>query len=401
MPRAGGEYVYIKEAYGSLLGFLSGWMSLTIGFSAAIALNAHLFAIHLQQLFNTVVPQVGTDSGSAGASLSRWLLDTRVIALAMVWSLTLIHALGAGAGGFVQRLLTVVKVGAIMLLVVAGAWLGEGQWDRVVGGDVPAVGATVPLNVSAVLVSFLFVTFAYSGFNAAGYIAGEMVDPQRSIPRATVWATLCVTGLYLALNAIYLYAAPMTLLAAEPIEPVARKTASAMFGDAAAWWITLLLCVSILGAASAMVWAGPRVYYAMARDGVFPAMFAGTTRAGAAPVRSILLQSVWISVLVLSGTFETLVIYAGFVLIVFTAVAVGAVPILRASRPNQPPPYRVKAYPLVPALFLLISLAVMGAALWTRPTESLLGVATVLAGVPFYFLWKRRYSQERAEDDRG
>lgn len=380
MPRAGGEYVYIREAYGPLLGFLSGWTSLTIGFSAAIAAIAHLFAIHLQQLFPAMVPPDGTD-----VSWPYYLSHSKSIGLVMVWALTLVHVAGVGAGGFVQRLLTIVKVGAIVLLVAGAVCFGQGHVDRLVTSDVAP-----SFTFSAALVSLLFVTFSYSGWNAAGYIAGEMIDPQRSILRATVWATACVTVLYLALNVMYLYAMPMTHLAADPIEPIAHKAAAAMFGQAAGRWITAMLCVSILGAASAMIWAGPRVYYSMALDGVFPAMFAGTTASAATPARSILLQSTWVSVLVLSGTVEELVLYAGFVILVFTALAVGAVPLLRIRRPHLPRAYRVRPYPIVPIAYLVISVAVMWAAIKVRPTESLWGIVTVLTGVPCYYYWKHR-----------
>ena len=139
-----------------------------------------------------------------------------------------------------------------------------------------------------------------------------------------------------------------------------------------------------------MIWAGPRVYYAMAQDGVFPAMFAEISESGGAPVKSIILQSVWVSILVLVGGFEELVVYASFVLIVFAALAVGGVLLLRAKRPDLVRPYRVWAYPFVPFAYIAISLAIMWAALKIRPTESLLGVATVLAGIPLYAYWKWR-----------
>ncbi|MFQ5491358.1 MAG: APC family permease [Phycisphaerae bacterium] len=374
LPRAGGEYVYIREAFGALPGFLSGWMSLTIGFSAAIASNAHLFANHLQQLF----PATGIDQ----AGWQRMLLDERVAGLVMVWLLTVVHVAGVGVGGLMQRLLTALKVGAIGVLIVAGLVMSKDP-----GQPVPSPSAPPSWTASTVLVSFLFVTFAYSGWNAAGYLAGEMSQPQRSVPRATIWATVCVTVLYLGLNVVYLHVLPMAELAADPIEPVAHKAAAAIFGIRAGRWMTIMLCVSIVGAASAMIWAGPRVYYAMARDGVFPAFFGKTTQTGQVPGRSIILQSVLVSVLVISGRFEQLLLYAGFALMVFTALAVASVLVLRVRQPQCERPYRVKPYPWVPVLYLLIAAGVMWATLRLRPTESLLGLATVAVGVPFYFLW--------------
>ncbi len=381
MPKAGGEYIYIRRAYGTLPGFLSGWTSFTIGFSAAIASGAHLFAQHLQQL--AAAPSL------SNASKMSILLDGRILGLIMIWTLTAVHLFGVQAGGWLQRLLTLAKVGAILLLISLGFSMGNGEWTHL-QQDAPS---PYP-DFGILLTSFLFVIFSYSGWNAAGYIAGEIRNPGRNIPRATIWGTIGVLLLYLVLNLVYFYALSPAQLAADPIEPVAQKSAVAMFGPAAAQWINILLCISILGAVSAMIWAGPRVYYAMADDKVFPAIFSKTSPRSGAPTHSILLQSGWASVLVLTGGFETLVLYAGFVLIVFTALSVGAVIVLRWKEAELQRPYQAKGYPLVPAAYLLLSLAIMWAALATRPSESLLGIITVLAGIPFYFLWKNRVSEQ-------
>ncbi|MGQ0694476.1 MAG: APC family permease, partial [Nitrospiraceae bacterium] len=154
-------------------------------------------------------------------------------------------------------------------------------------------------------------------------------------------------------------------------------------------FVTALLCLSIAGAVSAMVWAGPRVYYAMAQDGLIPSLFAQTPGVQRSPVNAILLQSLWASVLILSGTFERLVIYSGTVLTIFSALAVGAVPILRWKEPDLPRPYRTPFYPLVPGFYLLISILIVVSALYERPVEGGLGIATVLAGTPLYLLWRR------------
>ena len=378
MPRAGGEYVYIREAFGPLLGFLSGWTSLTIGFSAAIAANAHLFSLHIHGLYPVLADRADAFEGIEGLLYRR-----ETIALVMVWALTVVHIAGVGVGGFAQRALTVLKVAALALFIVAAVTFGSGSGTFSSGGS-----HTIP-SLSVVLASFLFVSFSYSGYNAAGYIAGEMVDPRRNIPRATLGAALCVAALYLALNAIYLYALPIDQLAAEPTAPVAQKTGMALFGPAVGRWITVVLSVSILGAVSAMIWAGPRVYHAMACDGVFPRFFSRTTKKTRSPAAAILLQSVWISVLILAGGFEDLVLFAGFVLIVFTAFSAGAVLILR-RRGSQESAYRVRPYPLVPIAFLILSVAVMWGAISVRPAESLWGLVTVAVGVPFYFVWRKR-----------
>jgi APA family basic amino acid/polyamine antiporter len=369
LPVAGGEYAYLRRAYGPLVGFLSGWTSFTIGFSAAIAAGAMSFASYLLQ----IIP-FHSENGPLSTG----------IALTLIWVVTAFHLAGAGSGGFLQRLLTILNIGAILILVLGVLMLGKGNWSHfsLSAPDItPGFGAT--------MVSLIFVTYAYSGWNAAAYVAGEIVDPGRTIPRAMIGGTLFVGLLYLVVNGIYLYALPVTELGQPPILPVANKVAATMLGSTGTLVVTVLLCLSIAGAVSAMVWAGPRVYYAMAQDGLIPSLFAKTPGIQQAPINSILLQSLWASVLILSGSFERLVIYSGTVLMIFNALAVGALLILRRQEPTLPRPYRTPLYPFVPAFYLLVSTVIVGVALYERPVEGGLGIATVLAGTPLYLLWQR------------
>jgi len=376
LPVAGGEYAYLRRAYGPLVGFLSGWTSFTVGFSAAIAAGAMSFAAYLLQ----IVPSHG-----ANGPLSTG------IALTLIWVVTGFHLAGTGSGGFLQRLLTILNIGAILILVLGVLMLGKGNWSHfgLSAPDItPGFGAT--------MVSLIFVTYAYSGWNAAAYVAGEIVDPGRTIPRAMIGGTLFVGLLYLVVNGIYLYALPVTELGQPPILPVAAKVATALLGPTGTLLVTVLLCLSMAGAVSAMVWTGPRVYYAMAQDGLIPSLFANTPGMAQAPINAILLQSLWASVLILSGSFERLVIYSGTVLTIFSALAVGAVPILRRQEPTLPRPYRTPLYPFVPAFYLLVSAVIVGTALYERPVEGGLGIATVLAGTPLYLLWRRLSAGNRS-----
>jgi len=368
-PVAGGEYAYLRRAYGPFIGFLSGWTSFTIGFSAAIAAGAVSFAAYFLQL----VPL--DDEGGR---------QSTALALALLWSVTGFHLAGAGAGEALQRTLTVLKVGAILLLIAAGLMVGTGDWAHFTPPDthpVPGIGLYV--------LSLIFALYAYSGWNAAAYLAGEITDPARTIPRTMIGGTLFVALLYLLLNGFYFYALPVTELAKPPLLPVADKVARALLGLEAGRFVTAMLCLSIAGAVSAMVWAGPRVYYAMAKDGLIPSLFASTPGRQQTPINAILLQSLWASALILSGSFERLVIYSGTVLMIFSALAVGAVPILRRREPDLPRPYRTPLYPFVPAFYLLASTVIVGSALYERPVEGGLGIATVLAGTPLYLLWRR------------
>ena len=369
LPVAGGEYAYLCRAYGPLVGFLSGWTSFTVGFSAAIAAGAMSFSAYLVQ----IVP-FHSENGPLSTG----------VALTLIWIITGFHLAGVGSGGLLQRLLTALNIGAILILVLGVLMLGKGNWAHL-GLSAPDITP----GFGATMVSLIFVTYAYSGWNAAAYVAGEIVDPGRTIPRAMIGGTLFVGLLYLVVNGIYLYALPVTELGQPPILPVANKVATAMLGPTGTLLVTVLLCLSIAGAVSAMVWTGPRVYYAMAQDGLIPSLFAKTPGMQQAPINAILLQSLWASVLIVSGSFERLVIYSGTVLTIFSALAVGAIPILRRQEPTLPRPYRTPLYPFVPAFYLLVSTVIVGTALYERPVEGGLGIATVLAGTPLYLLWRK------------
>ncbi|MEW6248239.1 MAG: amino acid permease [Nitrospirota bacterium] len=368
LPQAGGDYVYLRRAYGPLAGFLSGWTSFTIGFGAAIAASAVSFASY----FLRVAP-IADDNGWAAKGL----------ALLLLWSLTAVHAAGVGAGGRLQRVLTTTKVLAILGLVLGGLSLGTGSWKNF---TVRAPDADP--GIGALMVALIFVIYSYLGWNVAGYIAGEIAEPGRTLPKIMIGGTAFVGAMYLLLNLVYLYALPVTSLAQPPVLPVAEKAAAALWGPASGRFVAALLCLSIAGAVSAMVWAGPRVYWAMARDGVFASWFAVLDGRTGAPVRAILLQSGWASLLILTGTFEQLVIYSGLVLAVFMAFTVGALIVLRRRQPDLPRPYRVPLYPALPGLLVALSLIIVGYSLIQRPIESALGLATVLAGIPLYFIWR-------------
>ena len=378
-PLVGGDYVYLREAYHPFVAFLSGWASFTVGFGAAIAAGAMGFASYVLQLVPPSVDSAFQDTG---------------VALVLIWSLTAVHAAGVGPGGLLQQILTILKVGAIAFLVVGAFTVGQGDWQHF---------SAAPHDASATLgtlvVSFIFVTYAYSGWNAAGYIAGEILDPTRSIPRTMIRGTLLVGALYLVLNLVYFYALPLQALGEPPLMPVAEKAAVAMFGPLAAHFVTIMLCISIAGAVSAMVWTGPRVYYAMGLDGLLPTFISDTQNQAEAPVRSIFLQSVWVTLLVLSGTFEQLVIYSGMIITMFTALTVGAVLILRQRRPQLLRPFHVPLYPLLPVLYILVSVMIMIVLCLEKPVEAFWAFLTLCGGIPLYFLMGKHV--KRNDNDKG
>lgn len=371
LPVAGGDYVYLRRAYGPLVGFLGGWTSLTVGFSAGIAAGAASFSSY----FLEILPETAQ---------GYWA--NKIVALVLLWLLTMVHLFGTERAGWLQRSLTGLNLSAILLLLLGAFTIGSGTWDHLrvpESRPLPAFGAMV--------ISFVFVSYAYSGWNAATYIAGEIIEPGRSLPRALMCGTLAVMVLYAGLNMMYFFALSIERMAEPPVLPVAQKAAIALFGPSSGAAISAILCLTMASAVSAMVWAGPRVYFAMAADGLLPELFAGTSRTTGVPNAAILLQSAWSSVLILSGTFERLVIYSGVVLAIFNALTVGAVIVLRWQAPSLARPYRVPLYPWVPMFSIALAALVVVYSLIERPIPSGLGILTILAGIPLYRLWTGRY----------
>ena len=368
-PAAGGDYVYLRRAYGPLMGFLSGWVSFTVGFGCAIAASAVSFSTYALRM----IP--GTQDTPADSFL----------ALVLVWTLTALHARGVSTGGRVQRILTTTKVTALLVLIFGGLTVGTGNWSNLsihAGGPAPTGGM--------VGVALIFIFYTYLGWNIIGYIAGEITNAIRTIPTIIVGGTGFVAVLYLLINLVYFYALPVTILGEPPVLPVAEKAAAALWSSSTARLLNGLLCISIAGGVSAMVWAGPRIYWAMAQDGVFSPFFSRLDTTTGAPVRAIVLQSVWASVLIISGTFEQLVVFGGSVLAFFTAITVAALFILRWRYPDMARPYRVPLYPVVPGLFVIFMLGLVIASATQRPYEALMGLCTVVIGMLLYWFFFKK-----------
>ena len=375
LPHAGGDYVYLREAYGPLVAFLSGWTSFTIGFGAAVAASAISFSSYALR----VIPIVDEQG---------WL--AKGLSLALLWMATLLHCQGVGTGGRVQLLLTTTKVVAIGGLILGGLWTmadqGIGLLER------PAL---LQPTFGASAIALVIVTYCYLGWNVAGYIAGDIVDPQRTLPKVMIGGTAFVAAIYLLLNIVYLSVLSITELASEPIVPVAEKTAAALWGPESGRIVAAILCLSIAGAVSAMTWAGPRVYWAMARDGMISPWLARLHPRTAAPARAIVFQSLWASLLIVSGTFEQLLVYSGLVLSFFMALTLSSIFRLRRACPGDIQPYQAPLYPFLPITLVCGASALVFTSMLERPAESLYGAATVLSGIPLYYYWRRADSHHR------
>lgn len=370
LPHAGGDYVYLRETYGSLVAFLSGWTSFTIGFGAAVAASAISFSAYALR----VVP-IADDGGWGAKGLS----------LSLLWIVTLVHCGGVAGGGRLQRLITSTKVLAIGALILGGLSASAAQWDWL--STRPVDAHPTPGSIAIALV---IVTYCYLGWNVAGFIATEITNPQRTLPKVMIGGTAFVAAIYVLLNVVYLSALSISVLAQEPIVPVAEKSSAALWGPASGRFVAALLCLSIAGAVSAMTWAGPRVYWAMAHDGIISPWLAQRDPHTGVPVRAIVCQTLWASVLILSGTFEQLLVYSGMVLAFFMALTLSAIFPLRARPAEDTPFYRIPLYPILPALLVIGALAMVFISFLQRPVQALFGTMTVLGGLPLYLYWKRR-----------
>ena len=373
LPHAGGDYVYLRESYGPLVAFLSGWTSFTIGFGAAVAASAISFSAYALRL-----APIADDGG--------WL--AKGLSLSLLWIVTVIHCGGLAAGGRLQRLITSTKVLAIGALIVGGLSASAAQWNWL---STQAVEAQP--TPGSIAIALVIVIYCYLGWNVAGFIAAEISDPQRTLPKVMIGGTAFVATIYVLLNVVYLSALSINALAQEPIVPVAEKSSAALWGPASGRFVSALLCLSIAGAVSAMTWAGPRVYWAMAQDGIISPWLAQRDPHTGVPARAIVCQTLWASVLILSGTFEQLLVYSGMVLAFFMAFTLSAIFPLRAKASEDRTFYRMPFYPILPALLVIGALAIVFTSVLQRPVQALYGTMTVLGGLPLYLYWRRRDRQ--------
>jgi APA family basic amino acid/polyamine antiporter len=378
-PRAGGEYVYLREAYGPLAGFLSGWTSFVAGFSGGIAAGAIAIAGYAGRF----VPAAGdtTPLLTIPLPLVPMVVSRQtLIALSLIAALTFVHLRGLGPGRVVQNTLALVKVLAFVLFIVIGFSIGQGEPSQIV--------AQGTMGMTPLLLAIIPIMFAYSGWNAGAYLAEEIRSPERNLPIALGLGTVVVIVIYLALNTLFLYALPPAELASPPgglMDTVAER----LFGTVAGRLLAAFSIVSMAASVSAMMIAGPRVYFAMARDGVFPASAGVVHPKSHVPAHAIIAQALWSGVLVLSGTLSQLVSYTGFAIVLFSSIAVSAVFVLRHRRPEEERPFRAWGYPWAPVTFVLMSVLALGNEIWRTPQTSLAGIAVIAAGIPVYW-WMRR-----------
>lgn len=390
-PHAGGEYVYLRAAFGKLTGFLSGWISLVVGFSAPIAASAMAMAAYATGLDPGSGPVVGV-LRVAGTPVVTLSLQT-ILACTVILCFSVLHYHSLHLGTRVQNSLTLLKVAILVFFIVAAAGSGRDAWSAVTPVRVPG-----DLLADRWAVALIFVSFAYSGWNAAAYLGGEIRSPHRNLPLALICGTLVVTLLYMILMAGLLTALGPDKM--NGVVDVGTRAAKVLFGPAAGRWVGAAIAFGLLSVLSAMILSGPRVYYAMARDGIFFQRMGRLNSLHKTPAAAIFLQAGIAMAMVLTATFEQLLIYIGFTLSLSALVAVAGLIIMRARHAPVPGRYRTPGYPWTPLLFIVGNAWIIIYTINSRPIASLLGLATIGSGLAAYGVFARQARRSGGHGER-
>lgn len=374
LPRTGGDYVYLSEAYGPLAGFLSGWVSFLIGFGGPIAVSASAAARYFLAPF---------DLGPRTMAFAQPALATvAILAFAAV------HVSGRSRTVRVQGGVTLMKLAILGLIAVAGLAAGWGRWASL--DDRPPVTGSSLLAMAS---SLVYISYAYTGWNGASYLAGEIDRPQERLPRAILIGTGLVLALYLALNVGYALALPAAEIRGiveargmDAVAPIVQIAAERLYGPRVSGPLSIAIGLTLLASVSAYVLTGPHVAYAMARDGQFPAIAGRLSPRWGTPATAMGLQIAWALFLLWIAPLERILMYAGVGLTLFSMLTVASVYVLRWRRPDLPRPFKTPGYPAVPAIYLLATGLLIVAVFRERPEVSAYSVASILVGVPLYYL---------------
>lgn len=375
MPRSGGEYRFLTDGLGQAWGFLSGWTSFVVGFSAAVAASSLGVMAYLAPLFGGWDPDaplivgLGITQGAAAAS-------------GLVLVLTVVHCVGVRWSGSLQTVLATLVVASIGVMVVAGFSTGNGEWSGLLARTEPR---------SSWWVAFIQVSYAYAGWNAAAYIAGEVREPSKNLPKAILGGTLFVMVAYVMINALFFYALPEAEW--EPTIAVGHLAAERLFGQTGSLAVSGLIALAMFGSVSAMMAVGPRIYFAMARDGVAPRFLAQLSSKGVVPTLAIAAQGGLAAILALTGAFEVLLIYIGSSLLLFNGLTVATLFVFRRRRritgADGPDLFRTPLHPAPAVIFLVVTIAAWINGLIDAPLPTGAALGTMAVGGTIYILGAR------------
>ncbi|UCH10547.1 MAG: amino acid permease [Fidelibacterota bacterium] len=365
MPRAGGQFVYLREAYGTLWGFLYGWASFAVINSASIAALAVAFATYLG-FFNPLTP-----------------FQIKLIAVLAIAAFTVLNTYGVKTGVWTQNMLTFLKIGALLAIAVLGLSLE--------GGDAAHFQPLLPTRSAASLIgpfglALVAVLWSYDGWIEITYIGGEVRNPGRNIPLSLLYSVLLIVALYIVVNLAFIYLLSIPGMAGA--ELVAADAVAVVLGGVGTTLVILAILISTLGGVHVNVLACPRIYYAMAEEGLFFQSLARIHPRYGTPATSLLVQGVWSSFLVFSGTFDQLITYVVFASWIFYAMSCAGVIILRRKQPQLPRPYKTWGYPWVPLAFIVFAALLVLNTIISDPRDALIGLGLILTGLPAYLYWK-------------
>lgn len=368
-PQSGGEYNYLSKVYHPALGFAAGWISFTVGFAAPVAAAAMALGAYAQGVWG--------------------FLNPTYLAAIVVTLVSIIHCISVKTGSYFQNYTTAFKVVAMLFIIIFGLL------HTPTGDMVFTYNTTVSTELlsPAFATSFFFVSLAYSGWNAAGYIASDMDDPKRNLPKALLYGTLLVTFIYLAINYVFMRVTPVAEMSNEngPVVDIAGVAAKHIFGTAGGKIMSGLISFLLISTISAMIMAGPRVTQRMGNDHRIFKLFSHTSSSGV-PIIAILTQCLISLFFIFSSTFSQVVVYISFTLSLFNFLSVAGIIVMRVKHPNMARPYKAPLYPIVPILFLGISGWLMYFGLISNLKESLWGFITALSGPLVYFVFTPKKS---------
>jgi APA family basic amino acid/polyamine antiporter len=383
LPEAGGEYVYLTQAYGPVWGYLYGWTQMWVAKSGSLATLATGFFYYLANFWPALEKDVWfriPHLGESGGPLE--LRAGQFFAMCLIMGLAILNYFGVKIGGNVQVIVTVAKVSLIAFVIIAGIFFAPGSAPS------SAAPLTIPLTAAGFVAALVAALWAYDGWNNVSMVSSEIKNPQRNLPLALIWGTAGVMAIYILANVAYFH-----VLNAPEVASVNRVAAEMMRRVAGSWGanlVSIAAMISIFAALNGSILTGSRVPYAMARDGLFFRKMAVVNEAHHTPGAAIIGMSAWGALLVFSGRYDQLLTFVIFASWLLYGMTTAAVFVLRRRKPEAVRPYRTIGYPWTPAFFVLAALLIEGVTLYHSPRESILGIVLILAGLPFYFLWKKR-----------
>lgn len=381
IPRAGGEYIFLSQLFHPVLGFLSGWISFFVGFSAPIAASAIGFSEYLVRAFPWLL------KWGIFKSIPEDLVLKKLYAVLIIIIFTLIHLRGIVFGARVQNYLTLLKVGLIAILIIVGFSSGKGSLNHVMQG------ADFSFDFGGwkiIGLSLMWIMFAYSGWNASAYIGSEIKNPIKNLPSSLILGTGMVILLYFGLNLFYVYAIPPEDMSG--VISIGGLAVGNLFGQSFENILSILISFALFSSLSAFIILGPRVYYSMAKDGYFFRFVSKVHPVHHVPSKSIILQCIIAVIIVLSGSFEQILTYMGFSLGIFPIFAVIGVFKLRHLKISA---YKMPGFPLFPIIYIMAGVSILTLGLLERPIPSSIAILTVISGIPAYFLFKKKYGTEK------